>query len=265
MTAIDSDRPSGVFVDVPWALEEHHVAWRKNMRGLCEDLVRPNAAARDRARAFDVELVAELGELGLFGLLIPEEHGGSGADVRSLCIAGVELARVDSSVAVTVHVQAIVTALFHHAANDAQRERWLPSMARGSSFVAIGLTEPTGGSDAANPSTVARRDGSGWRVSGAKQFITNSGTPMSDNVIVFAATGRRPNGRAEVTAFLMPLDERGVTELVMNCLAPLTRQPDPSRRATVLGLAASEPPVGSVNPIATKLEPRAMEGNQRSR
>lgn len=199
------------FIDVPWALEDHHRIWRRTVRTFCEERVRPAVAIRDLNSTFDVDLVAKVGEIGVLGMLIPEEYGGSGADLRSLCIAVEELGRIDSSLAVTAHVQAIVASLFHHAANDEQRAEWLPKMARGDSLVAIGLTEPSGGSDAANVRTTAVRRGDHWVINGAKQFITNSGTPRSDHAIVFAATGEQASGRPEVTAFFVPLGQDGVT------------------------------------------------------
>jgi alkylation response protein AidB-like acyl-CoA dehydrogenase len=139
-----------------------------------------------------------------------------------MCIAAEEFAVLDSSLAVTVHVQAISAALFHHLASEDLRAEFLPGMASGETFCAFGLTEPTGGSDAGNIATRARRDGSDWVIDGAKQFITNSGTPFSRYVILFAAHERDadgdgaadaapPGSRAPISAFLVPLDAPGVS------------------------------------------------------
>ncbi len=132
-----------------------------------------------------------------------------------MCIAAEEFSVLDSSLAVTVHVQAISAALFHHLASEDLRAEFLPGMASGETFCAFGLTEPTGGSDAGNISTRARQDGSDWVINGAKQFITNSGTPFSKYVVLFAAHDRAGTGpagsRAPISAFLVPLDAPGVT------------------------------------------------------
>ena len=155
----------------------------------------------------------QAGKLGVFGLLAPSEFGGGGSDLRTLCLTVEELATVDSSLAVTVHVQAIGVSLLARLARDRPElcREILPSASTGEAFISFGLTEPSGGSDAGNMSTVARLDGDHWVINGAKQFITNSGTPFSRYVILFAAVGDKVNGRAPVSAFLVPLDAPGVT------------------------------------------------------
>ena len=210
-------------LDLPWCFDDEHLAWQKTIQEFCQRVVGPEAVRRDLEARFDPELIREVARLGAFGLRVPEAYGGSGADLRSLCIAAEEIAVLDSSLAVTVHVQAISAALFHHLAGDDLRAEYLPAMATGESFCAFGLTEPTGGSDAGNMGTRARRDGSDWVIDGAKQFITNSGTPFSHHVILFAAhdhaeapaargEGGAPRGaRAPISAFLVPLDAAGVT------------------------------------------------------
>ncbi len=197
---------------VPWALDEEHLQWQKAVRDFCETAVAPAAAARTIEARFDPDLVTAMAATGALGLLIPEEFGGEGADLRSLCLAAEEVAAVDSSLAVTVHVQAISLALLAHLAADRPDllADVLPSACKGETFVSFGLTEPTGGSDAGNIATRARRDGTDWVINGAKQFITNSGTPFSRYVILFAAS-EEAKGRAPVSAFLVPLDAPGVT------------------------------------------------------
>ena len=199
--------------DVFWALTEDHRQWQKVLQGFCADAVAPGASERSIAGRFDPDLVSAVGELGAFGLLVNEEYGGGSGDLRMACLAAEELATVDSSLAVTVHVQSISVALLAHLAADrpALLHDVLPSACTGQTFISFGLTEPTGGSDAGHIGTSAKRDGSDWVISGAKQFITNSGTPFSRYVIVFAATGEPVNGKAPVSAFLVPLDARGVT------------------------------------------------------
>ena len=202
-------------LDLPWCFDDEHIAWQKAIQEFCQRVVAPGVVQRDLDGRFDPDLVREVGWLGAFGLRVPEAYGGSGADLRSMCIAAEEFSVVDSSLAVTVHVQAISAALFHHLAGDDLRAEYLPAMAAGESFCAFGLTEPTGGSDAGNIGTRAARDGSDWIIDGAKQFITNSGTPFSHHVILFAAHDRAEvmatGGRAPISAFLVPLDAPGVT------------------------------------------------------
>jgi short-chain 2-methylacyl-CoA dehydrogenase len=201
-------------LDLPWCFEDEHLAWQKTIQEFCQRVVAPGVVQRDLEGRFDPDLIREVGRLGAFGLRVPEAYGGAGADLRSMCIAAEEFAVVDSSLAVTVHVQAISAALFHHLASDDLRAEHLPAMAAGESFCAFGLTEPTGGSDAGNIGTRARRDGSDWVIDGAKQFITNSGTPFSRHVILFAAHDHDhapAGGRAPISAFLVPLDAPGVT------------------------------------------------------
>src|SRR5690606_16257409 len=139
-----------------------HRAWRKAVREFCEDVVRPGAAERSIEHRYDPELAAKMGDMGLYGVLVSEEYGGSGGGLASLCIAIEELARVDSSAAVTVHVQGINAALVQRLATEEQKRELLPQMVSGQTFVALGLTEPSGGSDAGNVSTRAVRDGDEW-------------------------------------------------------------------------------------------------------
>lgn len=217
MSSSSTSRPGGGLAadgfDLPWAFEPEHLAWRKNVRDFVVAEVAPGAAQRSIDSAFDAELCRKAGALGLFGLLVDPEFGGGGADLRTLCLTIEELATVDSSLAVTVHVQAIVAALLQHLTPDRPDLRGdvLPGAAAGTTFVSIGLTEPGGGSDAGNIATVARQDGSDWVINGSKQFITNSGTPFSKYVILMCAVGENVNGRPPVSAFLVPLDAPGVT------------------------------------------------------
>jgi len=211
MTQAPPGSDAGI-VDVPWALTDEHRAWRKAMREFTADVIAPEAARRSIEGRFDPELVRAAGKLGLFGLLVPAELGGAGADLRTLCIAIEELAAVDSSFAVTVHVQAISAVLLARLAGDrADMAETIRQAAAGETFVSFGLTEPSGGSDAGNIATSARRDGDDWVINGAKQFITNSGTPFSRYVTLFAKTGEGQPGRPQVSALLVPLDAPGVT------------------------------------------------------
>ncbi len=180
-------------------LTEDQEAFRKVVRDFAEREVAPHAEAWDRDHTFPVDLVLAMGELGLFGLTAPEELGGAGADLTTLCIAIEELARIDSSVAVTLSagvglgINPILT-----FGTDDQKAEWLPDLVAGRALGAFGLTEPDAGSDASATRTRATRVGDDWVLDGTKAFITNSGTPITSVITVTARTG---NG---ISAFLVP-------------------------------------------------------------
>jgi short/branched chain acyl-CoA dehydrogenase len=163
---------------------------RDTVRTFSRDRVAPVAAELDLEARFPYEIVAELGELGLLGLPVPEEHGGAGGDTVSYAIAIEELARVDSSVAITVAAHtSLGTMPILLFGTDEQKERWLPDLASGRRLAAFGLTEPGAGSDAGATRTTAElRDGS-WIVNGSKLFITNAGTDVTWGVTITARTG----------------------------------------------------------------------------
>ena len=174
------------------------------IRGLVRDFadgeVRPVAEELDREKRFPYEIIAKLGELGLMGIPFPEEYGGGGADNLSYAIAIEELARVDSSVAITVaaHTSLGTWPLFSFG-SDEQRAEWMPLLCSGERLAAFGLTEPEAGSDAGNTRTRAELDGGEWVINGAKQFITNSGTDISAFVTITARTGD-----GEISNLLVP-------------------------------------------------------------
>ena len=196
---------------MPWAFDDSHEAWRETIRAFCRDRVAAGATDRSIEARYDADLVREVAKLGTFGLLLPEPHG-AGADLRTLCITVEELAYVDSSLAVTTHVAAVSAYLVTKLIEDRPDlyAELAPQLASGEIMACFALTEPSGGSDAANVDTVARRDGDDWILDGAKQFITNSGTPLTKYAVVFGRTGADEDRRA-VSAFLVPLDTPGVT------------------------------------------------------
>jgi alkylation response protein AidB-like acyl-CoA dehydrogenase len=163
---------------------------RETVREFAREKVAPVAEELDRESRFPYELVAELGELGLMGLPIPEEYGGAGGDTVSYALAIEELTRVDSSVAITVAAHtSLGTMPILQFGSDEQKQRWLPDLASGRKLAAFGLTEPGAGSDAGNTRTTAQlRDGQ-WIVNGSKMFITNAGTDVTWGVTLTARTG----------------------------------------------------------------------------
>jgi short-chain 2-methylacyl-CoA dehydrogenase len=175
---------------VNFDLSQEQELVRRTVREFAESRVAPVAAELDREKRFPYELVAELAELGLMGMTIPEEYGGGGADTVSYAIAVEELTRVDSSVAITVAAHhSLGTLPIYYFGNEEQKREWLPQLASGEKLAAFGLTEPGAGSDAGATRTRAElRDGQ-WVVNGSKIFITNAGTDITGCVAITARTG----------------------------------------------------------------------------
>jgi alkylation response protein AidB-like acyl-CoA dehydrogenase len=171
-------------------LDAEHELVRSTVRDFAQQRVAPVAEELDRESRFPYDLVAELAELGLMGMTIPEEYGGAGTDTLSYAIAVEELTRIDSSVAITVAAHhSLGTLPIYYFGNEEQRQQWLPDLASGKRLAAFGLTEPGAGSDAGATRTRAElRDGS-WLVNGSKIFITNAGTDITACVTITAQTG----------------------------------------------------------------------------
>src|SRR3954471_16653067 len=193
-------------------LSKEHEDFRRVVRDFALAEVAPHAGEWDEQHRFPVELVPRMGELGLFGLVVPEEFGGSGADFTSLCVAIEELGRVDQSVGITLSagVGLGINPILAFGSLE-QKERWLPDLVAGRALAAFGLTEPEAGSDAGATRTRARLDGDSWVLDGAKAFITNSGTSITSVVTVTARTGERADGKAEISAILVPSGTPGFT------------------------------------------------------
>src|ERR1700745_125670 len=153
---------------------------RDSVAQFARDVVAPVIGGYYERGEFPYDIVAKMGKLGLFGLPFPEEYGGMGGDCFALCLALEELARVDSSVAITLEagVSRAAMPIFRFGTEEQKRE-WLPALAAGERLGAFGLTEPGGGSDAGATRTTARLDGGEWGINGAKAFITNSGTGIN--------------------------------------------------------------------------------------
>jgi len=181
-------------------LSSEHALVQSTVREFARDRVGPVAGELDRTKAFPYEIVAELGALGLMGIPFPEEYGGAGADTLAYALAVEELARVDSSVAITVcaHIS-LGTQPIYMFGTEAQKQEWLPQLCSGKRLAAFGLTEPDAGSDAGNTKTRARLEGSEWVIDGAKQFITNAGTEISGVVSITARTGEH-----EISNLIVP-------------------------------------------------------------
>ena len=184
--------------------------FRKAVRQFAEDVIAPRAEEMDRAGELPMDIVRQMAEMGLFGLPFPEEYGGQGADFLTLCLAIEELARVDSSIAITLEAAVGLGANpINQFGTEEQKRRWLEPMCRGEILGAFGLTEPGGGSDAEATRTTARLEDGEWVIDGSKAFITNSGTPISKVATITAVTGRREDGRKEISTIIVPSDTPG--------------------------------------------------------
>jgi short-chain 2-methylacyl-CoA dehydrogenase len=175
---------------VNFDLEPEHELLRDTVRQFALEKVAPVAEELDKEKRFPYDLVAELAELGLMGMTIPEEYGGAGADTLSYAIAVEELTRIDSSVAITVAAHhSLGTLPIYYFGNDEQKRAWLPELASGKKLAAFGLTEASAGSDAGATRTTARLEGGEWVIDGSKLFITNAGTDITACVTITAVTG----------------------------------------------------------------------------
>ncbi len=194
--------------------EEQH-ALRKVVRDFAEGEIAPHAEAWDASHTFPVDTIRQMGELGLFGIPFPEEYGGGGADLTTLCIAIEELGRVDQSVAITLEAGVGLGANpIYRFGTEEQRQRWLPDLCAGRALGGFGLTEPDAGSDAGGTRTTAFLDEAEgeWVINGEKAFITNSGTEMTSLVTVTARTGGDVGaGSTEISTIVVPAGTPGLT------------------------------------------------------
>ena len=183
------------------------------VRTFADEVVAPQAYEADRTKTLSMDVVRGMGELGLFGLPFPEEVGGQGGDSVALGLAIEGLGRVDQSVAITLEAGVCLGAMpVFRFGTDAQREALLPDLLAGRALAGFGLTEPEAGSDAGGTRTAARLEGDEWVIDGSKQFITNSGTPLTRFVTVTAVTAPAPNGgRGEISTIIVPNGTPGFT------------------------------------------------------
>ncbi|MEU8816423.1 acyl-CoA dehydrogenase family protein [Actinoplanes sp. NPDC048796] len=195
-------------------LGEEQEALRASVRDFAVEQVAPVIADHYEHKTFPYDLVRQMGKMGLFGLPFPEEFGGMGGDYFALCVALEELARVDSSVAVTLEAAVSLGAMpIYRFGTPEQKEQWLPRLATGEALAGFGLTEPGTGSDAAGTTTRAVLDETTneWVINGTKAFITNSGTDITCLVTVMAATGVNPDGSKELSTIIVPSGTPGFT------------------------------------------------------
>jgi short-chain 2-methylacyl-CoA dehydrogenase len=199
---------------VDFRLTEEQEALRDSVREFAREQVAPVIAEHYEHKTFPYDLVRQMGKMGLFGLPFPEEYGGMGGDYFALCLALEELARVDSSVAVTLEAGISLGAMpIYRFGTAEQKAAWLPRLTSGEALAAFGLTEAAAGSDAAGITTRAELDPATdeWVINGAKAFITNSGTDITCLVTVMAVTGTNADGSKELSTILVPSGTPGFT------------------------------------------------------
>ncbi|CAN7460569.1 acyl-CoA dehydrogenase family protein [Terrabacter sp. LjRoot27] len=193
-------------------LSQDHEDFRMVVRDFAEKEVAPHIAKWDAAAHFPADLVPKMGDLGLFGLVVPEEYGGAGdsGDFTSLCVAIEELGRVDQSIGITLSagVGLGINPILTYGTEE-QKQRFLPDLVAGRALAGFGLTEPEAGSDAGATRTRAVREGDEWVVNGAKAFITNSGTDITSVVTVTARTGTNEDGSPRISAIMVPAGTPG--------------------------------------------------------
>jgi butyryl-CoA dehydrogenase len=197
-----------------YELSREHEEFRHSVRDFAEAEIAPHAAQWDRDHHFPVDVVQQMGKLGLMGLTAPEEYGGAGedGDFTSLCVAIEEIGRVDQSLGITLEA-AVGLGInpIQTYGTEEQKAHWLPDLVAGQTLAGFGLTEPGAGSDAGATRTRAELREGEWVVNGAKQFITNSGADITSCVTVTARTGEREDGRPEISAIILPSGTPGFT------------------------------------------------------
>lgn len=195
-----------------YRLDDEQQALRKTVEEFAHEVIAPRIGEYYEHDEFPYDIVAQMGQMGLFGLPFPEEYGGMGGDYFTLCLAIEELARVDSSMAITLEAGVSLGIMpVYRFGSEEQRREWLPRLCRGEMLGAFGLTEPGGGSDAGATRTTARLDGDEWVIDGTKAFITNSGTDITGLVTVTAVTGTNDDGGKEISAIIVPSGTPGFT------------------------------------------------------
>lgn len=195
---------------------EQHDLIRQSVRDFAEQDIMPVARELDNKEMFSYDLTKKMGELGLFGMMIPEEYGGQGMDYLSYIIAVEELARVDSSQAATLaaHNSLGIGPLYSFGTEE-QKKKYLPKLCTGEALWAFGLTEAEAGSDSRGTKTVASLDGDQWSISGSKIFITNGATDITIGATVQAVTGEK-DGKKEYSTIIVESGTPGFDAMVMH-------------------------------------------------
>jgi len=197
---------------VDFSLTDDEAALQQLMRDFASKEIRPHAARYWEEERCPTEVLRRMGELGLLGLFVPEEWGGTGVSTVAFVAAMEQLGHADQSIAAAWQAHLTIGSLpLLRLGTDAQKERWLRPLAEGRALGAFGLTEPGAGSDAAGIRTRAEPVDGGWLLNGQKAFISNAGTDMSFGVTVLARTGDDADGRGRFGSFVIERDTPGYT------------------------------------------------------
>ncbi|MFH2129244.1 MAG: acyl-CoA dehydrogenase family protein [bacterium] len=190
---------------------------RKEVRRFAEKEITPVAIELDEKEEFSVDLTLKMGEIGLFGMFVPEKYGGQGLDYISYIIAVEEIARVDGSQAATIAAaNSLGIGPINYFGSEEQKQKYLPKLSTGEGLWGFGLTEPTAGSDAGSSKTTAVQDGDDWIINGSKIFITNASCDLTMGVTVQALTGKKDNGKPIYTCFLVETGTPGFKAVPMH-------------------------------------------------
>ncbi len=186
--------------------------WRDVAHGFAREVIAPQAAKLDKEQQFPYDIIAQMAELGLMGLTLPEEYGGTGGDFLGYCLALEEISRADTGVGITMeaHISLGCAPIAAYGTRE-QKERFLAPCATGKQLWAFGLTEENAGTDAGGTQTTAELEQGDWVINGSKKWITNGGTNITAGVTAMTRTGTRDNGRPELTAIIVPQDTPGYT------------------------------------------------------
>ena len=191
-------------------LPEEAVMMRDTVRKFAEEVIKPKAHELDKNEEFSPEITKQMGELGLFGFGVSEEYGGNDIGYVPYMVAVEELARVDSSQAITVAAHnSLGIGPINYFGSEEQKKKYLPQLCTGDKLWGFGLTEAEAGSDAGGTKTAAVKEGNEWVINGSKMFITNASGPQNLGSTIQAVTGKRPDGKKEYTCFLVEQDTKG--------------------------------------------------------
>ena len=197
-------------------MSQKHEMIRTSVREFAESEIKPVAGALEREGRFSVELTRAMGDVGLFGMVVPEQYGGQGLDYLAYIIAVEEIARIDGSQAATVAAcnSLGINPLLYFGTED-QKRKYLPELCRGEALMGFGLTEPDAGSDAGASRTRAEKTEDGWIINGSKIMITNASSPITRGSIVQTRTGTKGKGKPEHTCFIIENGTPGFTTVTM--------------------------------------------------
>lgn len=199
-----------------YQMDEKYEMIRMAAREFAESEIKPVAGELDEKEEFSVSLTQKMGDIGLFGMVVPEEYGGQGLDYISFIIAMEEIARVDGSQAATLAAgNSLGISPIDEFGSEVQRRKYLPDLCQGRTLMGFGLTEPNAGSDAGATNTTAVKDGDSWVINGRKTLTTNANTPITKGSIVQTVTGVRPDGKPNYSCFIV---ENGTPGFTLNTL-----------------------------------------------